>query len=203
MFDHLLDTDADAFVDLDDAGVLDLVGAQAQTTDWLDALGVPRPEDTPRPDNAKLAREAFVAVTAPGYDPMQAKNAVLALRAPAAVRHLAGMLSEYDWAFVEQAKEIRGYIVANLLEHSKSNNPKVALQALKLLGSVTEVGAFTERVEVTKRDANETEVTQRLREKLARLLPKANAEDAVVVPEPQPFQATGAPAEDDDGAEVA
>jgi hypothetical protein len=61
----------------------------------------------------------------------------MTLRAPPAVRHLAGMLTQYDWNYVEQAQQIRGFVVARLVEHSRSPDPKTSLPALKALGTVT------------------------------------------------------------------
>ena len=48
----------------------------------------------------------------------------------------------------------------------------VRLKALQMLGNVTEVALFTERVEVTKKDASEEELESRLRERLARFMKK-------------------------------
>lgn len=181
MFEHLL---APEFQSIDDASVPELLSAQAATADWLAELGAPA--DVMPPEQARaLAQNAFSHVTGANVDPKAAKAAVLAMRAPAAVQHHAQMLSEYDWAFVEQAKEIRGYIVSQLLEETKHHDAKVRLQALKLLGSVTEVAAYTERSEVTTRNANNDEIVARLREKLQALLPKDTAEDARVIEAPK------------------
>ena len=100
------------------------------------------------------------------------KAALMELKIPEAVRHLTGMLTAYDWEFVNQAKEIRGYIVKSLLDETQSPDPKIRLKALQMLGNVTEVGAFTERIEITKKDASAEELTDRIRAKLAALLPK-------------------------------
>jgi hypothetical protein len=102
------------------------------------------------------------------------------------------MLSQYDWAFVRQAQEIRGYIVARLLEHAASPDAKVSLSALGKLGTVTEVSAFTTRLEIDHRQKDTTPdaVISRLRERLQSLMPAINAaaggvEDAVIVDGPQ------------------
>jgi hypothetical protein len=39
-----------------------------------------------------------------------------------------------------------------------------------MLGNVTEVALFTERVEITKKDASEEEIERRLRERLSKFL---------------------------------
>lgn len=170
-FDGLLQPE---FTPLDEATVPEVLNAQAAALTWLEELGAPT-DEMPTQEARELARNAFTAVTDAHADPAAAKAAILAARAPVAVRHLAGMLTEYDWQFVEQASEIRGYIVAKLIEHSKNMDPRISLAALKQLGAVTEVGAFTERVEVTHKTQDTTEITDRLREKLQRL--RANAVD--------------------------
>jgi hypothetical protein len=133
----------------------------------------------------EAVQTAFVSVTSPDADPRLQKANVLALRAPAAVRHLAGMLTQYDWAFVEQAKEIRGYVVAKLLEETKHPDSRIRLRALELTGKLTEVGSFTERISITREDASAHEVEERIRSRLANLLPKTiEVQDATVVVAP-------------------
>lgn len=182
MFEHLLDPE---LTDIDDASVPELLSAQAATADWLKELGAAEVDDISATEARALARNAFSHVTAQNVDPNAAKSAILAMRAPLAVRHHAEMLSEYDWAFVEQAKELRGYIVAKLLDETKHHDAKVRLQALKLLGSVVEVGAYSQRVEVTNTNVNADEVVSRLRAKLKTLLPKTDVADAKVIEAPK------------------
>jgi hypothetical protein len=79
------------------------------------------------------------------------------------------MLTAYDWKFVEQATELRGYAVSQLLEETKHPDAKIRLKALELLGKVTEVALFTERVEVKKTDMTDAELDKRIKEKLERL----------------------------------
>jgi hypothetical protein len=195
VLNHLLEFDFDEIEDaspitLDEATVPVLLNAQATTADWLDKIGAhSEPPQTPTLDEAAraAARAAFCSVTDPYRDPLQAKSDLLAMSAPPAVRHLAGMLSQYDWAFVRQAQEIRGYIVARLVEHASSSDPKISLAALKTLGTVTEIGAYTERIEIDHRQKDTTPdaVVSRLRERLAALLPhpkqEAEIAEAVVI----------------------
>ncbi len=184
LFSHLIDPD---FTPLDAADVTDLLDAQAGTASMLDFDGNADELDELQKNNV---RQAFAVATSPDADPILAKANILALRAPAQVRHLAGMLSQYDWDFVEQAKEIRGYVVAQLLEHSKDPNPKVALRALELTGKLTEVGSFMERVTVTKVDTSAEELTTRIRDRLAKLLPPQQpVADVIDVAEPAAFAA--------------
>lgn len=170
LFSHLDSVDPSKFLDLDDATASDVLGGQAATASFLRDIG--SPEDVLDDDQARAVRSAFAAVTDVTIADVDKKKSLLALKVPDEVRHLAGMLTKYDWDYVEQAKQIRGFIVAQLLEESQNPDARIRLRALKLLGDVTEVGAFTTRVEVTKTDANLDELQERLRAKLAALLPR-------------------------------
>jgi hypothetical protein len=86
------------------------------------------------------------------------------------VRHLTGMLTAYDWEFVEQAKELRGYAVSQILEETKHPDARIRLRALELLGRVTEIALFTDRVEVKKTEMSDNELDQRIKEKLSRFM---------------------------------
>ena len=121
------------------------------------------------------ARIAFGAMTATA-DTSEQKAALVQLKTPEAVRHLTGMLAAYDWEFVEMAKELRGYTVAKLVEETKSPNANVRLKALGLLGKVTEVGLFTDKIEVKKTDLTEDEIDKKLKEKLAKFMDVSDAE---------------------------
>jgi hypothetical protein len=98
------------------------------------------------------------------------------MKTPVAVQRLVGMLTAYDWEFVQQAKEIRGYTVAKLIEETESPNANIRLKALGLLGKVTEVGLFTEKVEIKKTDLTEEEIDTKLKEKLAKFMGVVDAD---------------------------
>ena len=189
MFEHLLSPEFDNLAEADTPALL---AAQATTAelllqpkgspsrgtgvggspaaDWFTQMGSPEHVLTDAGRNA--ARRAFATVLRPDLPASEKKATILTLKVPEAVKHLAGMLSQYDWDYVEQAKELRGYVVANLLEESKSPDSRIRLRALELIGKLTEVGSFTERIEVRKVDATAPEITERLRAKLSALLPK-------------------------------
>jgi len=79
-------------------------------------------------------------------------------------------LSAYDWEFVERAKEIRGYTVAKLLEEAENPNANIRLKALGLLGKITEVGLFTDKIEVKKESLSDDEIDQKIKDKLNRFM---------------------------------
>lgn len=185
MFDNLIEFNPEPeaggnFVPLKKVSSSELLDAQVATTDWLDELGVPSDADIDSRQQEKAAREAFTALNFEVKEDKK-KAALVSLKTPAAVRHLTGMLTAYDWEFVNQAKELRGYTVSKILEETKHPHAPIRLKALQMLGNVTEVALFTERVEVTKKDASEEEIEKRLRERLARFLPAVQVTDVIEV----------------------
>ena len=65
------------------------------------------------------------------------------------------------------------------MEETKHPDAKVRLKALQMLGNVTEVAAFTERVEVKQtKDLNEAELNERLQERLKAFLDKTVVAEA-------------------------
>lgn len=153
-----------------------LLAAQVATTAWLDEIGAP-PDDAVELDVEKsTARQAFGALTAT-TDTLDQKAALVRLKTPEAVRHLTGMLTAYDWEFVEYAKNLRGYTVAKLVEETTNNNANIRLKALALLGKVTEVGLFTDKVEIKQAPASDDELDARIKEKLDRFMGVVDALD--------------------------
>jgi hypothetical protein len=159
MFEHLISIqDADyapsvmpndaQFTPDSTAPPADIVDGKTTTEAWLKDLGF---DDDATITNAqqKSAQDAFAAMTIP-LDAETQKQALTKVTVPKAVQHLVGMLTAYDWAFVEQAKEIRGYCIAQLLEESKHPDAKIRLRSIEVLGKVTEVALFTERIEIKK-----------------------------------------------------
>jgi len=93
------------------------------------------------------------------------------------VRHLVAMLSAYDWEFVEQAKNLRGMAVAKILEETNHPDARIRLKALDMLGRVTEVALFTDRIEVKKTDLSDTEIDKKIKEKLNKFMGVVDVED--------------------------
>ncbi len=179
MLGHLLSLKDIEFVDRAEPAAV--IEAQQRTAQWLEELGV---QDDPAQEHpaAQAAREAFNAVNNGIEATDKQREALLKLKTPGAVRHLTGMLVAYDWEFVEQAKELRSYVVAKILEETTHPDARIRLKALQMLGNVTEIGSFTERVEITKRDASEEELTKRLKERLQKLLSPQQVVDVTPAP---------------------
>lgn len=174
MFNHLVHFDPETsppgpMKTLDKAEPSELLAAQTKTASWLEEIGAPPDEEVLEEIERSSARKAFSALTTKA-DTLEQKAALVQIKTPEAVRHLTGMLTAYDWEFVEQAKELRGYTVAKIVEETTNPNPSVRLKALALLGKVTEVGLFTEKIEVKQAPASDAELDQRIKDKLSKFM---------------------------------
>ena len=170
MFDHLLMyDDTPPFVSVDKATPQDLLNAQIKTADFLESIGAASDEDAEDKASKKNAQLAFTAMAA-GAPQEKVKQQLLANTTPVAVRRLVGMLTAYDWAFIEQARQMRGYAVAKILEDTEHPDPRYRLKALEMLGRVTEVALFTERVEVKKAELTDEEIEAKIKAKLGKYM---------------------------------
>jgi len=175
MLEHLLDfqpevtSSTEAPPPVEKTTPMQALDGKINTSDWLKSMGAPDKEVVVSELEKTQARETFTALTtnAPTAD---AHAMVSKLETPQAVRHLTSMLTAYDWEFIQQAKELRGYAVAKILEECEHPTASIRLKALALLGKVTEVGLFTEKIEVKKTDMTEDEVDRKLKEKLAKFM---------------------------------
>jgi hypothetical protein len=183
MLEHLIDFNPEvcehtpnAALSAEKAGPERMLDAKIATNDWLIQLGAVDSEEIIKPLDTKAARTAFTNIIAAAPSENTAV-AIANVKTPAAVQHLVGMLTAYDWEFVNQAKELRGYVVAQLVEETKSTNANIRLKALGLLGKVTEVGLFTEKIEVKKEELTDTELDTRIKEKLNRFMGVVDVQD--------------------------
>lgn len=169
------DAGLEDFMSIDAVDTADVLSAQIATAQWLEELGATPDDKINNETQAQLARDAFKMVISDA-DTEEQKTKLLQLKTPAAVRHITGMLTAYDWEFVQMAKELRGYTVAKLFEETQSPNANIRLKALGLLGKVTEVGLFTDKIEVKKTDLTDEEIDKKLKDKLAKFMNVTDAE---------------------------
>lgn len=174
MLEHLVHfepevTARDGFVKLDAAAPDEILSAQFSTANLLAELGVEDDDEMVRDQQTTAARKAFGFLTT-NADTTEQKTALAQLKTPAAVRHITGMLAAYDWEFIQQAQEIRGYTVAKLFEETQNPNASIRLKALVALGKVTEIGLFTDKIEVKKETLTDTELDQRIKDKLSKFM---------------------------------
>jgi hypothetical protein len=153
---------------LEKADPTTIIDAKVKTAKWLEDLELEDAAIETKAD-AEAARKSFASLVT-GQSVATTQQALATVKAPAAVQHLVGMLTAYDWAFVEQAKELRGYAVAQILEEVKHPDARIRLKALDMLGKVTEVALFTERVEVKKTEMSDVELETRIKDKLNRFM---------------------------------
>ena len=175
MLDHLIDFDPEVsddlqdFTPLDKAGITDTVDAKINTNNWLKEYGSVDSEHIATALDTKAARISFANIVSAAPEEIT-HTALAEVKTPAAVKHLVNMLTAYDWEFIQQAKELRGYAVAKILEEVENPNASVRLKALALLGKVTEVGLFTEKIELKKTEMSNTELDQRIKDKLNKFM---------------------------------
>ena len=176
MLDHLLEFEPPVVEatgkdvsGLDRATPDQILNAQVNTTKWLEKLGVEDDQKILQEAEAKAARTVFAALTN-NAAPAETKNQLTLLKTPESVRHLVTLLSAYDWEFVEQAKQMRGMAVAKIIEETNHPDARIRLKAIEMLGRVTEVALFTDRLEVKKTDMTDAEIDKKLQDKLDTLL---------------------------------
>ena len=191
MLDHLLNFDpevtptSEAPPPVERASPSQAMNAKITTADWLKDMGAPDTDTVVSELEKVHAREAFTALTTGA--PIKDQHALVStIETPAAVRHLTSMLTAYDWEFVNQAKELRGYAVAKILEECESTNANIRLKALGLLGKVTEVGLFTDKVEIKQTAMTDAEVEQRIKDKLNKFMGVIDVIDVATSPEDIP-----------------
>lgn len=184
MLDHLatieyepevLDAPEEGFVPLQRADAGGMLNAQIKTADWLKELGAADDEELIDEAQKAQAAEAFSAVLT---DPATAKNALSKITTPPAIQRIVGMLTAYEWHFVEEAQRLRSMAVAKIVDETEHPDARIRLKALELLGKVTEVGLFTERISIKKEELSDDELNDRIREKLAQLQKTVDAEAA-------------------------
>ena len=91
----------------------------------------------------------------------------------AVAMHLKALVNEYDHQVLESNIQARQYIVNRLLDISDPRNetkPMEQLKALELLGKVSEIGLFTERVEVNINNRSTAELEEDLVKTLSKYM---------------------------------
>jgi len=68
---------------------------------------------------------------------------------PGAIVHLESILNEWDQEVMDVGRRLRSYVTNKLIAETVDPDPKVRLKSLELLGKVSNVGLFSERVDIT------------------------------------------------------
>ena len=176
MFDHLIEFEPDVFnnssegiLDTDAVTPAQALDAKIKTKDWLAELGALDSDTIITQLDKDAARSTFANLITNA--PAQITHTSIAdVKTPEAVQHIVGMLTAYDWEFIHQAQQLRGYAVAQLVEETKNPSANIRLKALGLLGKVTEIGLFTDKIEVKKEALTDNELDQRIKDKLSKFM---------------------------------
>jgi len=67
---------------------------------------------------------------------------------PATIINLEAILTEWDSEILDVSRRLRNYVTNKLIQDSTLEEPKYRLKALELLGKVSTVGLFSEKIEV-------------------------------------------------------
>lgn len=158
------------------------LNAKIGTTNFLENI-CEADEHTINEASETRAIEAFGAFISNSPD---AKQKILDLQLPEEVRSSVAMLSEYQWKFVQQAEELRSMAVAKIVKETDHPDARIRLKALDMLGKVTEVALFTERLEVKQAEMSDDELEKRIKEKLGKYMGKADVVDVEDISLPGP-----------------
>lgn len=184
MLDHLvlaaaadyipdIESGAGDFTPLSKLSTTETLKSQIGTSEWLKEIAE---EDEAKLNAAQQQKVAETFQALVTQDP-EAKQKLLELQLPEEVRSHVAMLGQYQWQFVEQANELRSMAVAKIVKETDHPDARIRLKALDMLGKVTEVALFTERVEVKKEEVSDEELERRIREKLGKYMGKADIVD--------------------------
>ena len=98
---------------------------------------------------------------------MDNPSAVQQITTPGKAIMLKALLEEYDFDIVRNAQQLRGYIKLKLIEKSDCGDNKVELKALEMLGKMSDVGAFVERIDINITHRTTEELENELAAKLS------------------------------------
>jgi hypothetical protein len=131
------------------------------TVEFLRANGLDDAETVVTQEDRKTARSVM----------MDNPTTTLAdINTPGKALMLKALLDEYDFDVVRNAQQLRSYIKLKLLEKSDCGDSKIEMKALEMLGKLSDVGAFTERVEINITHRTTEELENELASKLAQYM---------------------------------
>ena len=158
--------DQTSFTPLENLSASQTLNAQKITSDWLKAFDDEDDEILTQAQQEKVA-DTFNALTR--SDP-RTKEKLLQLDLPEEIKAAIGMVTAYQWKFVEQAEELRSMSVAKIVKETEHPDARIRLKALELLGKVTEVALFTDRISIKSEDVTDEELDARIKEKLGKYM---------------------------------
>ena len=156
----------ETFDPLENLNATETLSAQIKTSKWLESFQDDDEATLTETQQEKVAN-TFNALTT--HDP-RAKEKLLQLDLPEEIKSAVGMVTAYQWKFVEQAEELRSMAVSHIVKEIQHPDARIRLKALEMLGKVTEVALFTDRVAIKSEDVTDEELDARIKEKLGRYM---------------------------------
>jgi hypothetical protein len=164
------------FTELNTLTPAQTLSAQHKTSKWLESFQ-DDDEVTLTEAQQEKTTDAFNALTR--QDP-SAKQRLLELDLPEEIKSAVGMVTAYQWKFIEQAENLRSMAVTHIVKEVSHPDARIRLKALEMLGKVTEVALFTDRVSVKSEDVTDEELDARIKEKLGKYMGAVDVVDADV-----------------------
>jgi hypothetical protein len=121
-------------------------------------------------EDEKLAHDLFKQVDKQKHKTASDQYNPAALYQGNVALKLSALLNEYDQRVVLDATQARTYITNRLLEISSCGDARYELKAIELLGKLSDVGAFTEKSEVTITHRTSDDLKTAITDKINRLL---------------------------------
>jgi hypothetical protein len=167
------------FTELSTTTPAQTLSAQHKTSKWLEAFA-DDDEVTLTEAQQEKTVDAFNALTR--HDP-SAKQRLLELDLPEEIKTAVGMVTAYQWKFIEQAENLRSMAVTHIVKEVSHPDARIRLKALEMLGKVTEVALFTDRIAVKSEDVTDEELDARIKEKLGKYMGAVDIVDVDELPE--------------------
>jgi hypothetical protein len=158
--------DITPFIELNNTTPAQTLNAQKKTSDWLAQFN---DDDEATLTEAQEEKTANAFTSLIRSDP-NAKQRLLELDLPEEIKAAVGMVTAYQWRFVEQAEELRSMAVSHIVKEIQHPDARIRLKALEMLGKVTEVALFTDRIQIKNEDVTDEELDARIKEKLGKYM---------------------------------
>jgi hypothetical protein len=97
---------------------------------------------------------------------------------PGAIANLEALLTEWDQEVLDVHRRLRNYVTNKLIVESNDPDPKIRLKALELLGKTSNVGLFSERVDINVTHRTVADIEAELRKTLELYTDYTEVEDS-------------------------
>jgi len=92
------------------------------------------------------------------------------------------ILKDFGHSIVKSAAQVRHMVTNKLIQETESDDARIRIRALELLGKISDVGLFSDKTEVTVTHQTTDDIRDRLRDKLTKLVePEEEIEDAIII----------------------